>query len=224
MFETEEQIEKTSSGSSARFLIILLIIILVGAGVVYFIVKSQKPLSQEQATVVIGGILKAKGPAIVHFHVGTVVPSVDENPRGPHYALLEKAGYLKLTKMTGGGTRVELTPLGTDMFPRFPEFKKIKNPDGTDGYIVPLSERKLVAVNSVTMSTPTTATVEYTWKWTPNKVGDDFDASGKLAQSFSSWDRATLIQKYGVDFYHAAPQKASIDLVRGDKGWKIATD
>jgi hypothetical protein len=224
MFETEEQLEKTSSGSSARFLIILLVIILVGAGVVYFIVKSQKPLSQEQATVVVSEILKAKGPTVVHFHVGNVIPSVDEKPRDPHYTLLEKAGYLKLTKMTGGGTRVEVTPLGADVFSRFPEFKKVKNPDGTDGYIVPLSVRKLVAVNSVNMVTPSTATVEYTWKWAPNKVGDDFDASGKLAQSFNVGDRATLIRKYGVDFYHGDQQKATINLVRTDKGWKIATD
>jgi hypothetical protein len=33
-----------------------------------------------------------------------------------------------------------------------------------------------------------------------------------------------LIDKYGADFYHAAPTRASVNLMRTDKGWKIATE
>jgi hypothetical protein len=40
-------------------------------------------------------------------------------------------------------------------------------------------------------------------------------------KNFSTWDRATLIKSYGVDFYNAAPTKVSILLVEKDNGsWK----
>jgi hypothetical protein len=43
-------------------------------------------------------------------------------------------------------------------------------------------------------------------------------------KSFSTWDRGTLIAKYGVKFYHAAPTKASMAFARKDNGWQIATE
>jgi hypothetical protein len=90
--------------------------------------------------------------------------------------------------------------------------------------VVPLAGRQLVTVDQITMTSPNAAKVQYTWKWVPNRVGDDFDAAGNLVQSFNNWDRAKLIEKYGVDFYHGDPQKATISLARADKGWKIATE
>ena len=88
-------------------------------------------------------------------------------------------------------------------------------------YVVPLAERKLVDVANVTMIKPHLARVEYSWKWDPNRLGIEFDASGSLVKSFSGWDRATLIKTYGADFYGAPPTKASIVLMETDNGtWK----
>ena len=98
--------------------------------------------------------------------------------------------------------------------------QKITNPDKTVTYVVPLAERKLVDVNKVTMIKPHLAQVEYTWKWTPNRLGQEFDASGSVVKDFPTWDRATLIKTYGVDFYSAAPTKASIVLMEKDGNWK----
>jgi len=44
-------------------------------------------------------------------------------------------------------------------------------------------------------------------------------------KSFSSWDRATLIKSYGVDFYSAPPTKASAVLMEANDGtWKPYTE
>jgi hypothetical protein len=75
------------------------------------------------------------------------------------------------------------------------------------------------------MIKPHLAQVDYTWKWTPNRLGREFEASGSLVKSFSTWDRATLIKSYGVDFYGAAPARASVVLLEGDNGtWKPYTE
>jgi hypothetical protein len=65
------------------------------------------------------------------------------------------------------------------------------------------------------------ATVEYTWKWAPNQIGDVFDAGGPLVKSFNLWDRQTLINKYEADFYHSEPTKSALTLVRNGQEWKI---
>jgi hypothetical protein len=55
----------------------------------------------------------------------------------------------------------------------------------------------------------------------PNPLGREFDAAGDLVRSFNTWDRATLIKSYGVDFYRAPPSKASVVLVESKDGaWK----
>jgi hypothetical protein len=51
-----------------------------------------------------------------------------------------------------------------------------------------------------------------------------FDVSGTLVKSFNTWDRATLIQKYGANFYRGEPTRAVIALVKTDKGWQIGED
>jgi hypothetical protein len=69
------------------------------------------------------------------------------------------------------------------------------------------------------------------WAWlgpnshglgSPNKMGELLDASGTLVKSFSTWDRGTLIDKYGAKFYHDAPSKAVMAFLKGDKGWQVA--
>ena len=66
------------------------------------------------------------------------------------------------------------------------------------------------------------ATLEFTWASEPNQLGEILDASGPEVQSFNTWDRGTLIDKYEVKVYHGAPSKATLACVRGDKGWAIA--
>jgi hypothetical protein len=223
MFESEEQIEKQRSFTSPLLLVFLLIVI-VGVGAAYYLLKSQKDLTPQEAAAAITSSLKLRGPATVHFHGGVVMPSIDEKPRDPHYKLLDKAGLIKAAPATGGGLRVALTTLGERTFAEFPEFKKFKNPDGTESFVVPLAERKLVEVGKVTMAGPNQAKVEYSWKWQPNKLGEQFDASGALVKNFNTWDRATLIQKYGADFYTGEPTKAVLTMVRTDKGWRVSTE
>ncbi len=74
------------------------------------------------------------------------------------------------------------------------------------------------------MVNPSLARVEYTWAWDPTKAGELFDASGPMVKGFSVWDRTTLIDKHGADFYHGAPTKTAIALERSDKGWQVATE
>lgn len=224
MFEDEVRLEKRSSILPLLLLLCLMAAVL---GVVVYVVmeiRARQPLTATQATPVIEGILKAQGPSVVHFHGGLVMPSVDEKPRDPHYRLLEKAGVVKTAKTSGGGTMVSLTPLGQRLVTSVPGFKKWKNADGTISYVIPLADRQLVEVAKVSMIGVNDAAVEYTWKWVPNQLGDDFDAAGKLVKSFNTWDRATLIEKYGADFYHGDPTRATTNLMRTDKGWKIATE
>jgi hypothetical protein len=152
------------------------------------------------------------------------MPSVDEKPRDPHYRLLEKLGVVKTAKAAGGGTMVRVTPAGERLFSSIPAVKRWKNADGTTSYAIPLAQRQLVAISKVTMNGVNGALVEYTWKWAPNQMGDNFDAAGEAVRSFNTWDRATLIEKYGADFYHGDPSRASVNLARTDKGWKVATE
>jgi len=224
IFEAEVKMEKQSTILPLLLLLSLMAAVLGVVAYVVLEVRARQPLSAKEAGSVVESILKSQGPAITHFHAGLVMPSVDEKPRDPHYRLLEKAGLVKTAKTTGGGTMVTLTPLGQRLATSISGFKKWKNTDGTTSYAIPLADRQLVEISSVTMSGVNDAVVQYTWKWVPNELGDDFDAAGAGVKSFNTWDRATLIDKYGADFYHAAPSRASVNLMRTDKGWKIATE
>ena len=224
LFEAEVKLEKQSSILPLLLLLSLMAAVLGVVAYVVLEIRARQPLSTTEASTVVKSILQAQGPATTHFHAGLVMPSVDEKPRDPHYRLLEKIGVVKTAKTSGGGTMVSVTPLGERMTTSIPGFKKWKNADGTISYAIPVAERQLVDVSKITMNGVNDAIVEYTWKWVPNKLGDDFDAASSLVKSFNTWDRATLIDKYGADFYHGDPTRASVNLVRTDKGWKIATE
>ena len=223
MFEEEIKMQRESSYFVPLVLVIVLIAVIVGT-IGYFVVPS-KSLSQEQATGLVSAYLEGQGPATVHFHVGLLEPSVNEKIRDPHYRLLEKAGILKLGRAKGDAIKVTFTPDGERKLAAIPGMVTNQNSDGSVGYTVPLAERQLAAVTKVTMSGRDLAYVQFTWRWVPNELGNVFDAAGPLAKSFNTWDRSTLIQKYGVAFYHVEPAQAALTFVRADdKSWKLAAE
>jgi len=222
MFEEEIKMQRESSYFVPLALVVVLIAVIVGT-IGYFVVPG-KSLSQEQAAGLVSAYLAGQGPATVHFHVGVLQPSMDEKIRDLHYRLLEKAGILKLGKSKGEAINVAFAPEGERRLAAIPGVVKTKNSDGTDAYTVPLAEHQLAAVSKVTMSGRDVAVVQFTWKWTPNELGNAFDAAGPLVKSFNTWDRSTLIQKYGVAFYHVEPAQAALTFVRADKGWKLAAE
>ncbi len=222
MFEAEVEMERRSS-----FLPLVLMMCLVGAivGLAAYVilqVREKTPLSAQQASGIAAAALQARSPAIIQFHTGLVKPSNDEKPGDPNYRLLEKAGIVKLAKAAGGSAVVSLTPAGESVLASVPGFKREKEKDGTFLYQAPLAQRQLVGIAAVTVIGPDSATVEYSWKWVPNHLGEVFDAGGPVVKSFNLWDRQNLINKYQVDFYSGDPTKSTIALVRSGRGWKIS--
>jgi hypothetical protein len=220
MFEAEIEMEKKSASWLPLLLIILLAAGVIGGVGYYIYMSTHGALTAEQAAPVIAEALKAR-TATTHFHTGTVVPSVNEKPDGPNYRLLQKAGLLKITSGKGAAKVITLTPEGEKAVSAFPEFKPAKETDGTLLYDLPLAQRKLVSVTKITMQGLSAATVEYTWKWEPNQMGELFDASSAIFSTFPSWDRQTLIDKYGADFYHGEPAKMTMQMTKTDKGWQV---
>lgn len=216
------ELEMESKGSN--FLPVLLIfgLIFVVSGTIFYFVKGARDvLSIPVATTTVERILATQGPATIRFSAGTVVASINEKPFDPHYKLLSKAGVITSKPKGATSLIVNVTGPGEKLLGDIDGVRKQKNPDGTTSYLVPLAVRKLASVDKVTMIKPHLAQVDYTWKWEPNRLGEEFNASGSLVQSFGTWDRATLIKSYGVDFYHAAPAKASLVLMEGNNGsWK----
>ena len=223
MFEQQTELEEHQSGIVPLLLIVALVLAVVGvAG--HYIWESSKGLTHEQANGVVVAALRTQGPAVIQFYTGPVASSVNVHPRDPNYRLMEKAGWLKLEKDKGRVTPVKLTPKGEQQLQQIAGVHKTQEKDNTTAYKVPIAERQLVGISNITMQAPTRAVVEYTWKWAPNQLGEVFEASGPLVKSFSSWERAALIQKYGADFYHASPTKVVLPLMKTDNGWQIATD
>ncbi len=217
MFEQEVELEKHESSVVPILLIVTMIVCIVGvAG--YYVWQNKQVISNADAGNAISTILRQQGPTTVRFHVGMVKPSVAENPEGPHYRLLEKAGLVKLGKASQHGVPVALTSDGQKLLSEIPNVSQAKEKDGTDLYVVPLAERRLVDISKITMNSPTRATIIYSWKWEPNRLGNLFDASGSLVKSFNTWDRSTLIDKYGANFYHGDPTKVQIVLTKPDNG------
>lgn len=217
MFEQEVELEKRESTVVPLLLIVTMIVAIVGvAG--YFVWQNKQVLSNADAGNAISTALRQQGPATVRFHVGMVKPSVAEKPEDPHYKLLEKAGIVKLGKANNRVYPVMLTSDGQKLLAEIPDVSKMTEKDGTELYVVPLADRRLVDITKVTMNSPSRATVNYSWKWEPNRLGNLFDATGSLVKSFNTWDRATLIDKYGANFYHADPTKVQIVLSKPDRG------
>ncbi len=206
-------------------LILIAGLVLVVGGTIYYFVKGARDvLTVPAATTTVTKILNSQGPATIRFTTGDLTSSVNEKPQDPHYKLLAKAGIVT-TKAKGAGLTVNLTDSGEKVLSTIDGVQKTKNADGTTTYLVPLATRQLVSVDKITMVKPHLAQLEYTWKWTANRLGNEFEASGSLVKSFSTWDRATLIKTYGVDFYNAPPTKSGLVLMEADNGtWKPYTE
>lgn len=224
LFAAEIEMER-KSGNFMPLVLILGLVLVVGGTIFYFVKGARDVLTVPVATTSIQQILNAQGPATVRFSTGTVVSGLNEKPLDPHYKLLAKAGIITTKPKGYNSLIVALNPAGEKVFSEITGVQKATNSDKTVTYVVPLAERKLVEVNKVTMIKPHLAQVEYTWKWVPNRLGNEFDASGSLVKSFTTWDRSTLIKSYGVDFYGAGPTKANIVLMEGTNGsWRPYTE
>lgn len=224
MFEQEVEMEKRQSSVVPLLLIVALTVGIVAVAA-YYIIESRKVLTMPEATNLSLQVIQSQGPATLGFHTGMVHESVNERTHDPHYRLLEKIGLLKFGKAKGWVTPISLTPKGETLLSQISGVQKTKETDGTEAYVIPLAERKLVAVSRVDMTSAGRATVEFTWQWQTNALGESFEASGPTVQSFNTWDRATLIQKYGANFYHQGPTKAAFVAVKTDKnGWQLATE
>ena len=225
MFEQEVELEKSQSSIVPLLIIVAAILTIVGVSG-YYVIQARKVLSNQEASAVATDVLRSQGPAAVHFHTGMVKASVNDKPHDPHYRLLEKAGLISIGKDTGQygqTTPISLTQQGQRLMDELGA-TMVKEKDGTQSYTVTLAQRKLTSVDHVNMLSPTRANVDITWKWETNKLGNLFDASGSLVKSFNTWDRATLIQKYGADFYHGDPTKVTLSMMKGDNGWQIAVE
>jgi hypothetical protein len=223
MFEAQVEMERRSS-----FLPLVLMMCLL-AGIVglavYIVVQvhQRTPINAQQASVVVAATLRGTDPAVIHFRTGLVKPTDDETPAAPNYRLLEKAGIVKLAKESRGKVAVSLTAEGEHLMANLPDVKKTKEADGTFLYEASLAHREFVSVAAINMTGPNTATVQYNWKWSPNQLGNIFDAGGPVVKSFNLWDRQTLINRFSVDFYNGDPTRSNMGLMRNGKEWKIAT-
>ncbi len=219
MFEQELEMEKKHSGVVPLLLIACLIVAIVGlAG--YYVVENRKTMSSQEGSALATDILKGQTAPTVSFHTGMVVEGTSENPRDARYRLLEKVGIIKIGKVKSLKWPVELTPKGEEMLSKISNVKKKTEDDGNIQYIVPLAERTLVGVTNIKKVGAGRALMEFTWKWSPNELGDMFDASGAFLKEFNTWDRSVLIEKHGANFYHGDPTKVVISAGRGDKGWQ----
>jgi len=218
MFEQELEMEKKSSSIVPLMLIVTLIVGIAGVAL-YFVLWSRTEVSAAEANAIVTAALERQGPATLKFETGMVSDQTQPDPR---YRLLEKEGYVKLGKTQKNKTPITLTEKGESFLGEIAGVQEKKTDDGK-GYTVPLAQRKLVSVDKITMLSPEKAQLDYTWKWEPTKGGEVLDAAGPAVKKFNTWDRSTLIDKFGAAFYSASPTKVTILVAKKDKGWTIVT-
>ncbi len=225
MFEEELELEKKEGGGFGPVIVIVLLVGLLVGGIGYVVWQGTRTLKPEEAANVLTAALQQRGPATVRFQTGhlTYSNSVD-SLTDPQYKLLEKLGILTAKTQKNGSMDVALTPEGEKRISAFPELKKKEDKDGTVLYVVPLAKPMLIGVDKVNKLSPSSAEVEYSWKWQANDLGAEFDAAGPAVQAFSTYERSVLIQKYGADFYNAKPQAVMVKMVKLSGGWQFATE
>ena len=221
MFEAELEMEKKQGGGFGPVLIIVLMVLVVVGGVGYLVWQGRQTLKPEEAAAVVTAAWMEKGPAKIAFHTGLVTPDVNETTTDPHYRLMTKLGLMTTKPAKNGSLQADLTPEGEKRITAIPEFQKKDMKNGVALYKVPLATKELVKVESVKWVSPTQAEVVYTWKWKANELGKEFDASSEIVKGFQAYDRSVLIQKYGVDFYNAAPIKETVRMSKKDGKWQL---
>ncbi len=220
LFAAEIAMEEKSS-SVLPLMFVAGLILVVGGAIYFFVRGANAKLTTPVATTAINEILKSQPPAEIKFTTGTVTSSVNEKPLDPHYKLLAKTGVLVTKPKSWNSIVSTLTPAGEKMLSNINGVEKATNKDGTVTYLVPLAQRQLVEISNIKMINPHLAQVQYSWKWVPNRLGQEFDASSEAVKSFATWDRQTLISHYGVNFYSAAPTRVNIVLMQAkDESWK----
>ena len=224
MFEEEMKLEEKSSSFVPLLLIVALVAIIVGiAG--YVLKESTDTVAPATASALLAPSLKSGDAAVVKFHTGTVKTVADEYPSDARYRFLEKAGIIKIGKGPVDVKQISITKDGETLLAKVPGVQTTKEKNGNILYVVPLGERKLVNVTGVKMNGPSMATVDYTWAWEPTAMGDLFDAASPRFKALDSWQRAMLIDRHGVKFYHGEPTAATATLVKGDDGkWKLSSE
>jgi hypothetical protein len=223
MFEQELEMEKKTSSILPLLLMVCLIVAIVGVAF-YFVMESRKTLAAADAAPILRASLESMGPVTLTFDVGKLSGQTSQNAQDPHYRLLEKEGYVKIGKEVKGTSEVSLTAQGSAWLNDIPGVKKAKNADDNDEYTVPLAERKFLQVDKITMVSTGRAAVEYSWNWQTTKAGELFDAAGPAVKAFNTWDRSTLIDKHGANFYHGEPTKVTVLLVANGKTWAISKE
>jgi len=224
MFEQELELEKKEGSSFGPLIIILLLVAMLVGGIAWVVYQTRKTLKPAEASAVISTILANQGPSYVKFHTGHITPDVNEKLEDPQYRLMVKAGIVKMTKPKGGVSDVTFTPDGEKLIASIPGVEKTAGSGGTSIYKIPLATRSLVGIAGIDKLSPTRFRVTYTWKWNPNPMGEDFNAEGSFVKGFNTWDRSTLIDKYGVAFYHGTPTKVMVTLQEETAGWKVVTE
>lgn len=221
MFEDELELEKKEGGGYGVLIVIVALIGVIVGGIGYVIYQNQQVLKPEEAAAAITANLT--GHPSTHFKSGHLIPSVADQPDAPNYRLLEKAGVVKRSKAKNGAMDIVLTENGKSIL-TMPELEKTTDKEGNIAYEVPLASKKLVQVGKIKKINPSRFVVEYTWQWEPNKLGDVFDVSGPQVKGFSTYERSVLIDKFGADYYHGAPTRSLIYVVKTDKGWKTSAE
>jgi hypothetical protein len=223
MSEPETDVATRKLADILLVLMVVLTVVLVGvAG--YFLSENKTALTPLQAASAVTSSLKTHGSTAISFHTGRVKERPDESPRDLRYQLLEKAGIITVGTATDSGTSVNLTPAGTRRLKKIAGVKRTEEADGSVAFTVPLAEMRLEQVLDVTTSRPGRATVEFTWRWVPSELGQNFDASGACVRAFSSEERMVLMDKYGVRFYRQPPETAVVALTKSSQGWQLASD
>lgn len=218
MSEPARELEQQRS-TILHLLMVAVTVVLIGvAG--YFLLHDRTPLTRSQAMGVVAEALESEGTTTVSFHTGLVRPTPDENPRDPRYRLLVSLGILRVAP-GNSVARVSLTANGRAILSQIRGVKNSADVNGAEAYVVPLATVQLDDISSITMSGRDRAVVDFTWRWNPNKLGEGFDASGLRETTFTSAERALLINKHGARYYHQVPTKANIALVRSELGWQL---
>lgn len=222
MFEQEIEMEQKEGRAIGPVIMIIAMVGMLVGGIGYMVFQSTRTLKPEDAAKVVTATIALQPPSEVKFHAGRLESSMNDSLDRPQYKLLSDAGVITIKRdKKSAAAQIDLTANGEQTITSIPEFQKKSESDGTVAYVVPLATRKFVKIENITKLAANRFQVDYTWQWEPNKLGENFDIAGKYIQKFNTWDRAQLIDKYGANYYHAEPTKASIVIVRGENGWVI---